>query len=196
MSNPNIKKVIAILSDVKDEIHELLNESPDLQVRANNTLERLRNSFAHVSGEKMHFATDKKPATRREPLTHIAGKKFEPKKTRDIAEAEPSDKEMEDFEGYIEQVYNEFITDDAKALLAGANPMVINAVAKRAGLRLTSNQTIDVAFIERVKAAILKKEESKGNSAGKGNAFKEALSKTRETKPAQEADTTQQSTEQ
>jgi len=162
MSNPNIKKVIAILHDTKDEIGELLKDSPDLKIRADNAFERLANGFAHLSGEKMHFSGDsKKSKASRPELTHIGGSAYTPKKAISVSKAEPSNQEKEEFDGYIEQVYEEFKTNEPKSLLAGANDLVIRAVAKKAGIPVTptSPKTIDLAFIEKIKAAILKKVE-------------------------------------
>ena len=164
MSNEKIKKVISILTDTRDEIHELLGESPDLQIRASNALERLINGFAHASGEKMQFAGDKKKANKREPLKTIGGIDYKPKHTRHVKEAEPSKEEKEELDGYIEQVYEEFKTDTPKSLLAGANDLVIRAVAKKAGIEVSPDQPCNyyLAFIEKVKAAILKKEDTNG----------------------------------
>jgi hypothetical protein len=152
----NIKKAIGIIRDTQEEIHELLAGSPDLQVRANNALERLANGFAHLAGELMRMSDTVKATGQREPLTHIAGVKIKQPKSKPVKDATPSKEEQEEFDGFIDDAYEEFRNADAKIILANNNDLVIRAVAKRAGINPAN---VDIAFVEKIKAAILKKDD-------------------------------------
>lgn len=165
--NDNIKEVIAILEDSKNQISELLQVNPTLQLRVSSTFDRLTNGLKVVIGEAI---TDNNQAFKMVKLESVFGRKITEKKELKVQKTDK--KEVDLLRETAAVIYETFPEQDPKELIERLSDMELRAVAKMAGLQVTSTQPakITVAFIEKVKDAIVKQKELKvAQEAAKAN---------------------------
>lgn len=153
------KQAIDILDEAKRQINELYDDSPELKIRADNTLKRLQNGFAHAGGLNMQFEIEHveaaQPAQR---LTHVMGIAITVKEPVKVEAAIPTKSEADELDGFLKLAYADFQTNDPAELMEAYNELVIRALAKKVGMRVTETEpaNIDVAFVQSIKDVILK----------------------------------------
>jgi hypothetical protein len=90
------------------------------------------------------------------PLTHVFGKplKVNADKPVKAADAAPSTTEKQKFRAEVDDYYKNFLNLTDEDLFNKANPLVIRAVAKRAGYAEYETSDINIDYLNAVRAAI------------------------------------------
>jgi hypothetical protein len=157
--NGNIKEVIAILEESKKQISELLESNPTLQLRVTSTFDRLSNGLKVVIGEPISDNTQE--GFKMEKLESVFGRKIHEKKELKVQKTDK--KEVDLLRETAAVLYDTFPEQQSKELIERLTDMEVRAVAKLAGLQVTSTQPakITVVFIEKIKEAIVNQKELK-----------------------------------
>jgi regulator of replication initiation timing len=173
-----IKIAIEKIKQFRKELDSILSNNENLQIRASNVLQTLENGFKHIIGlplDEEGFDSGFKPS----PITNVLGDDVTrtlPIIVKDIA---PTDADKEALRQQALDAYDTFIDRDEKVILESLDEIVIRAVAKRAGMAVTSTEPerVGLEFINEIKSAILAKEEveTAKESALQDDADKEAL---------------------
>lgn len=156
--NDNIKEAIAILEDSKNQIHDLLEANPTLQLRISSTFDRLANGLKVVIGETI---SDNSQPFKMEKLESVFGRKITEKKELKVQKTDK--KEVDLLRETAAILYETFPEQQSKELIERLSDMEVRAVAKLSGLEVTSTQPakITVQFIDKIKDAIVKQKELK-----------------------------------
>lgn len=156
--NGNIKEAISILEDSKSQISELLQSNPTLQLRVTSTFERLSNGLKVVVGEAI---SDDNTTFKLEKLESVFGRKIHEKKELKVQKTDK--KEVDLLRETAAILYDTFPEQQSKELIERLTDIELRAVAKLAGLQVTSTQPakITVAFIDKIKESIVKQKELK-----------------------------------
>lgn len=148
-------RAIEVITSAKNEIKEIFADTPELQIRAINTLQRLANGFAHSAGIQMQFDATSGSGEVKTPqfLTHIAGVPITRKEVKKVADAKPTTDEEKELEGFLELAMDDFKVLEPEELMDSYNELVLRALAKKVGLNVTATEPaiIDVAFVENMK---------------------------------------------
>lgn len=162
MQYPDKKQIadaLEVLAKAKADTSALLESVPDLQLRSDNVFERLINGIKHALG----ISLDEGEATvRGGRLTKILGRSIKKKSSEKISNAtKPSQEEVTDMDLLTHQAYEDFLVLEPKELLEKHGEMPIRGVGVMMGMEVTPTlpEKVDVAFIKKIKAEIIKHNE-------------------------------------
>ncbi|TXI85980.1 MAG: hypothetical protein E6Q36_10115 [Chryseobacterium sp.] len=153
----NIKSAIQKIKTLRKELQSDLSEIPNLVIRTDHVLETLANGIAHTIGENPYVeSTTFKPT----PITHMLGEDVTIWKDVEIKSIVPNKSDKDSLKKEANEAYETFIERDNKVILESVDDIVIRAVAKKAGLDVTSTlpEIITIDFIDDIKQAIIAKE--------------------------------------
>jgi hypothetical protein len=163
-ASTNFQQAIDSLKDCQKEVAALLKDHPDLSMRSTSVLNRLVAGLSHAAGIGPDESEAKSNTNSGEKLTHVMGIPVKPhtKPVPAAKAAETTEQENEDFDGYIDDAFDDFLVGEPAELRAEYNDVVIRGVAKKCGMEVTPTKpaTIDEAFIIKVKEAAAMKAEA------------------------------------
>lgn len=153
----NTEIAIGKINKLRGELSGLFIDNEALKNRTDNVLLTLENGLRHFAGiqltapESSFVPSSLKDALQKQTSEHSP-----------ITEAilSPKDADKEALRKEAEKAYQSFLERDNKDILESTEDLVIRAVAKKAGIDVTSTipEKIDFTFIDHIKAAIIKKE--------------------------------------
>jgi hypothetical protein len=173
-----IKIAIEKINSFRQELADILPNHENLQIRASNVLQTLENGFKHVIGMPLTEDVNSGGFTPT-PITNVLGDDVTHKAPIAVKDIIPTDADKEALRQQALEAYDTFVDRDEKVILESLDEIVIRAVAKRAGMAVTSTdpERVGLEFINEIKAAIIAKKEVElaKESALKEDADKEAL---------------------
>jgi hypothetical protein len=163
--NENIEKAIEALQEARVKVSGLLSVNPALQVRSNNALDSLIGGLSHTIQGNLPRAV---PANDMGPITHVFGQKVEREvKPTTPAKVAVKSADVDELRTRITDAYPTFRDRDNKSLIESLTDMEMRGIAKMAGLEVTETEPkkISGAFVDKIKAAMTKKEEQEAAEA-------------------------------
>lgn len=160
VNQSKVSRACEVLNAAREEVVQLLADTPDLAVRADNVLKRLVEGLVHTT---MLAPSNAPTETReREPLKTFLGKPVPQAatKTREALEAvEPTKTDLDFAREKVDKAYIAIPALSADDIREFYEDAVIRGVAKRAGLDVTTTtpKHLTNAFIESIKTAIANK---------------------------------------
>lgn len=148
-----IKKAIKKIAVLREELKTDLAEIPNLVIRADHTLETLSNGLLHIIGES---PTNQSSTFTPTPITHVLGDDVTQQEKVDLKAITPTNADKEALKKQATEAYDTFLDRDSNVILESVDDLIIRAVAKKAGMDVTSTnpEKITVEFIESIKEAI------------------------------------------
>jgi hypothetical protein len=155
-----IKIAISKIKQFRQELNGILANQENLQMRASNVLQTLENGFKHIIGlplEQEGISTGFTPT----PITNVLGDDVKQPTPIVVKDINPTDADKEALRQQALDAYDTFVDRDEKLILESLDEIVIRAVAKRAGMAVTSTEPerVGLEFINEIKATIIAKRE-------------------------------------
>lgn len=132
----------------------------NIKIRITNVLKKEQYFIGSLTGKTRALAIEENK-TEIKPLTHVFGKPLVINADKPVkaADTSPTPNEKSKFIAEVNDYYKNFMTMADEDLFNKANPLVIRAVAKRAGYAEYETAEINLDFIKNVRAAITAKNE-------------------------------------
>jgi hypothetical protein len=158
MENDNVIEVIDILEEAGQNIAKILKDNQTLSLRVSSTLERLANGMKVLIGKE---PSENKKVFEMEKLKTILGREIHEKKELKVVTPNKTDVDL--LRETANTLYDTFREQESKELIERLTDMELRAVAKKAGLEVTSTQPakMTVQFVDKIKESILKQKELK-----------------------------------
>lgn len=148
-----IQTAITEIEALRNKLGKVLAEHDNLLIRCNSVLLTLENGLRHTIGGATNVGGGDFVPT---PITEMMGIKANKPKPIVKADLEPKNADVQALRDEADKAYRNFLERDNDSILANMEDIVIRAVAKKAGMDVTSTvpEKIDEAFIISIKAAI------------------------------------------
>lgn len=155
MSNPhNIEAAVHILAQAKEEVAELLKESPMLSIRVENTMGLLIRGINHANGFNIGSYEDSKESKQMSNFFGLDVEEIEKQDVSPVVEVTKSEKDM--FMERIQTLYEGFLDRDDKEIVESVPKLDILGVARLADITVENpaSQNITQTFVKSIKKAI------------------------------------------
>lgn len=151
------KQAIDILLKAKADVKALLTDPTDQHhaLRIDSDLQKTINMLSLTTGNG-GFTTES--AKSHGPATTLFGEVIEKETATDARAVKPSQKDVADLKGKVEDAYKAFPKMETKDILSDIEDLVIRGVAKKVGMKVSADNPKEITsdFIDQVKDVISK----------------------------------------
>jgi hypothetical protein len=165
-NNEIVQRVIDKINALKLAIKKDLSTDPELEpflIRCENSLETMSRALnVAIGGEITQLSAHAGNGEFiPQPLTAVLDMSVKKGEKTNADDINPRQAEIDKIKAEVNDVYNSIIERESKDILESTDELILRGVAKKAGLNVDANnpETITVAFIDEIKAAIKSKKE-------------------------------------